>query len=133
MKPAPDFTANTLRVANQNKYLVVVLIAFVSVACVSGRYSNTKMNFDWQGHRGARGLMPENTIPGMLKALDEGVTTLEMDVVITMDSQVVLSHEPFMNAEIAIKPDGSFIAPADALTHNTVSYTHLTLPTNREV
>jgi glycerophosphoryl diester phosphodiesterase len=118
MKPAPDFISNILGAASQTKYFVLFLIAFVAVACGSRMYANTKINFDRQGHRGARGLMPENTIPAMLKAVDEGVTTLEMDVVITMDSQVVLSHEPFMNAEIALKPDGSSIASADARTHN---------------
>jgi glycerophosphoryl diester phosphodiesterase len=65
--------------------------------------------FDIQGHRGCRGLMPENTIPAMLKALDLGVTTLEMDVVITKDNKVVVSHEPWMEKEITTKPDGSFI------------------------
>ena len=47
-------------------------------------------NFDLQGHRGCRGLMPENTIPAFLKALDLGVTTLELDVVISKDKQVVV-------------------------------------------
>jgi glycerophosphoryl diester phosphodiesterase len=65
--------------------------------------------FDLQGHRGCRGLMPENTIPAMLKAIDLGVTTLEMDVVITKDNKVVVSHEPWMEKEITTKPDGSFI------------------------
>jgi len=46
-------------------------------------------DFDKQGHRGCRGLMPENTIPAMLYALDLEVTTLELDVVITKDKQVV--------------------------------------------
>lgn len=59
---------------------------------------------DLEGHRGSRGLMPENTILAMLEALRCGVTTLEMDVVITKDKQVVLSHEPFMNLEIATPP-----------------------------
>ena len=59
----------------------------------------TQAQLDVQGHRGCRGLMPENTIPAMLRAIDLGVTTLEMDVVITSDNRVVLSHEPFMNAE----------------------------------
>jgi len=63
--------------------------------------------FDIEGHRGSRGLMPENTIPAMYKAIDLGVTTLEMDAVITKDKQVVLSHEPFFNHEITTKPDGS--------------------------
>jgi glycerophosphoryl diester phosphodiesterase len=57
--------------------------------------------FDKQGHRGCRGLMPENTIPAMLKALDLGVTTLEMDIVFTKDSIAILSHEPFFNHEIS--------------------------------
>jgi glycerophosphoryl diester phosphodiesterase len=63
-------------------------------------------NVDLQGHRGSRGLMPENTIEAMLEAIKWGVTTLEMDVVITKDKQVVLSHEPFMNLEIATPPIG---------------------------
>ncbi|MCX6205642.1 MAG: glycerophosphodiester phosphodiesterase family protein [Bacteroidetes bacterium] len=65
--------------------------------------------FDKEGHRGCRGLMPENTIPAMLKAIDLGVTTLEMDASISKDGQVFLSHEPFFNHEITTKPDGSFI------------------------
>ena len=65
--------------------------------------------FDKEGHRGCRGLMPENTIPAMLKAIDLGVTTLEMDVVITKDNKVILSHEPWMEKEITTKPDGTYI------------------------
>ena len=62
--------------------------------------------FDLEGHRGCRGLMPENTVPAFLKALDLGVTTLEMDVVISKDRQVVVSHEPYFNAAFSIAPDG---------------------------
>lgn len=62
--------------------------------------------FDKQGHRGCRGLMPENTIQAMLKAIDLGVTTLEMDVVITADSQVILSHDPYFSHEITTGPTG---------------------------
>jgi len=57
-------------------------------------------NFDWQGHRGARGEAPENTIPAMLRGLQDGVTTLEMDVVVTNDSILILSHEPYFNPDI---------------------------------
>ena len=62
--------------------------------------------FDLQGHRGCRGLMPENTVPAFLKALDLGVTTLELDVVISKDRQVVVSHEPYFNSAFSIRPDG---------------------------
>ncbi len=62
--------------------------------------------FDLQGHRGCRGLMPENTLPAFLKALDLGVTTLELDVVISKDRQVVVSHEPYFNADFSLAPGG---------------------------
>lgn len=74
--------------------------------------------FDKEGHRGCRGLMPENTIPAMLKAIDLGVTTLEMDASISKDKQVFLSHEPFFNHEISTKPDGSFIEESAEKTFN---------------
>jgi glycerophosphoryl diester phosphodiesterase len=63
--------------------------------------------FDWQGHRGARGLYPENTLEGMRVALKYPITTLEFDVVITKDKQVLLSHEPWMNDEICQDPKGN--------------------------
>ena len=61
---------------------------------------------DIQGHRGCRGLMPENTLPAFLKAVDLGVNTLELDVVISLDGQVVVSHEPWLNENICLGPDG---------------------------
>lgn len=80
--------------------------------------NNTAGAFDLQGHRGCRGLMPENTIPAMIKALELGVTTLEMDVSITKDSICVLSHEPFFNHEISIKADGSLVTEAEEKSLN---------------
>ncbi len=62
--------------------------------------------FDVEGHRGARGLMPENTLPAFLRALELGVTTLEMDVVISADSQVVVSHDPWFSATFCSLPSG---------------------------
>ncbi len=69
--------------------------------------------YELQGHRGCRGLMPENTIPAFLKALELGVNTLEMDVVISQDGQVVVSHEPYFNAEFSSKPDGTPVTKAE--------------------
>jgi glycerophosphoryl diester phosphodiesterase len=66
--------------------------------------------FDWQGHRGARGLMPENTIPAFLEALKYPVKTLELDVVISADSQVVISHEPWLSGEICVSPEGKLLS-----------------------
>lgn len=74
--------------------------------------------FDKEGHRGCRGLMPENTIPAMLKAIDLGVNTLEMDIVFTSDNVAILSHEPFFNHEITTKPDGKLIDEKDEKNYN---------------
>jgi glycerophosphoryl diester phosphodiesterase len=81
-------------------------------------------NLDIQGHRGCRGLLPENTIEGFLRAVDLGVTTLELDVVISKDSQVVVSHEPFFNHEITTHPDGTEINEANAKTYNIYEMTY---------
>jgi len=74
--------------------------------------------FDLQGHRGARGLKPENTIPAFIAALDYGVTTIELDVVITKDKQVVVSHEPWISPEICLKPDSTPVTKAESKTFN---------------
>lgn len=77
-----------------------------------------KQKFDVQGKAGARGIMPENTIKGMLKALDLGVHTLEMDAVISKDKQVVLSQEPYFNNEISLQPNGKAITLKDQKNFN---------------
>lgn len=71
-------------------------------------YAQT-MEFEIQGHRGSRGLMPENTIPAFKKAIDLGVHTLELDVVISKDKKVVVSHDPFFNPNCTTDPSGKFI------------------------
>lgn len=70
--------------------------------------------FDKEGHRGARGLMPENTIPAMLKGIDLGITTLEMDLQITKDKKVAVSHDPNFNANITTTPQGKFLSKEEA-------------------
>ncbi|MDP5081584.1 MAG: glycerophosphodiester phosphodiesterase [Winogradskyella sp.] len=72
-----------------------------------GCQSRTKL--DVQGHRGCRGLLPENSLPAFEKAIDLGVNTLELDVGITKDSKVVVSHEPFMNPLICYDSYGRSI------------------------
>jgi glycerophosphoryl diester phosphodiesterase len=68
---------------------------------------------DIQGHRGGRGLMPENSIPAMINGVRVGVQTLELDTHITGDGKVMVSHDGFMTATIMQKPDGSNITKAE--------------------
>ena len=89
---------------------LVVIVALVFACHVARKTEDPVLPaFDIEGHRGCRGLMPENTIPAMIKALELGVTTLEMDAVITKDKQVILSHEPFFNHEITTLPNGKYV------------------------
>lgn len=66
--------------------------------------------FDLQGHRGARGLAPENTLAGFRTALGIGVTTLETDLALTRDGVLVLTHEPRLASALTRGPDGAWLA-----------------------
>ncbi|MBF9235924.1 glycerophosphodiester phosphodiesterase [Hymenobacter sp. BT683] len=70
------------------------------------------------GHRGCRGLRPENTLPAFLHALSLGVDVLELDVVISADNRVVVSHEPWLNPLICLDASGQVIPPIEGQRHN---------------
>jgi glycerophosphoryl diester phosphodiesterase len=73
--------------------------------------------FDLQGHRGTRGLAPENTLAAFARALDLGVTTLETDVAVTRDGVLVISHDPFLNPDVVRDPDGAWLAAKGPAIH----------------
>lgn len=83
------------------KYILLVIAFMITPMMASSQY------FDLQGHRGARGVLPENSIPGFKRALELGVNTLELDVVVSKDKQVVVSHEPYFSSKICSDPDGN--------------------------
>jgi glycerophosphoryl diester phosphodiesterase len=70
--------------------------------------------FNKEGHRGTRGLMPENTIPAMQKAIDYDVNTVEVDVVISKDKQVVISHDIYFHPDFSLTPEGKTMEKKDA-------------------
>ena len=74
--------------------------------------------FDLQGHRGARGLAPENTLPAFAAALSLGVTTLELDVGVTRDGVVVVSHERELHSDIVRALDGNWLATPGPAIHS---------------
>jgi glycerophosphoryl diester phosphodiesterase len=105
------------------KVFSILFIFFLGMSISTEKHLNSPLEvggeeFDIQGHRGCRGLMPENTVGAMIRALDLGVTTLELDVVVSKDNKVVVSHEPWFGSEITTKPDGTFINPAEAMKYN---------------
>jgi glycerophosphoryl diester phosphodiesterase len=98
------------------RMLAVFLCASV-IIMIAPAYS-----LDIQGHRGARGLMPENTLPAFARALAIGVTTLELDCAITRDGVIVVSHDSILNPDITRGPDGGWLAqdgpPIGELTYD---------------
>lgn len=94
---------------------ILLLIFLASAASVIAQKTAT---FSIEGHRGARGLVPENTVPSFLKALDWGVDTLELDVVVSRDNRIVVSHEPWFARQISLDKDGKPIPLDKQKEHN---------------
>jgi len=84
---------------------------------------STPEGFDVQGHRGARGIMPENTIPAFQRAIDLGVHTVELDVVVSADRQLIVSHEPWFHHHISTTPEGDPVTEAEAPNFNIFEMT----------
>jgi glycerophosphoryl diester phosphodiesterase len=118
-------------------FYAALLVSIFSIGCEpqSGNtedatseieHVSTSREFDLQGHRGARGLFPENSIEGFISAVELQVNTVEMDVVISKDNQVVVSHEPWMSSVICWGlndkpvPEGDGLRLYD-LTYNQIS------------
>lgn len=67
-------------------------------------------SFELQGHRGARGLFPENTLNGFLAALSFGIDSIELDIAVTADGVAVVAHDPRLNPDLARNAQGDWIA-----------------------
>jgi len=80
--------------------------------------AGTAQGLDLQGHRGARGLMPENTLPGFATALSIGVTTLELDLAVTRDGHVVVTHNPRFEPEIVRDANGDWLRESGPSIHS---------------
>lgn len=98
--------------------LLALLISCKSSQPVSSSKDTSGLPvFNKEGHRGTRGLMPENTIPSMYKAIDYGVNTVEVDVVISRDKKVVISHDVYFHPDITTTPSGQHLNAKEAQLH----------------
>ena len=95
------------------RWLAVVLLCAASQACVNAGLlaapTPTAPGLELQGHRGARGLAPENTLAAFDLALTLGVTTLELDTVLTQDNVVVISHDATLNPNFTRDASGAYL------------------------
>jgi glycerophosphoryl diester phosphodiesterase len=86
-------------------------VALSAVLCTAWLLATPAAAFDIQGHRGARGLAPENTLAGFRAALAAGATTWELDVGLTLDGQVVVMHDRRLNPDLTRDRGGAWIQP----------------------
>lgn len=101
-----------------------LIFALATMISASGSAQIFIPKFDVQGHRGSRGLKPENSIPAFITALDSGVTTIEMDLAVTADHQIIVSHEPWMSAAFCLDPSGKEIKAKDEMKYNMYKMTY---------
>lgn len=87
-----------------------LLAAALLVAGCAAILPTAKQHFDLQAHRGGRGLAPENTLAAFSQAIDLGVTTLELDIGLTADGAVVISHDTALNADHTRDANGAWLA-----------------------
>lgn len=102
----------------KNYISILFILLVISTSCKSKNKENKTDKIEVQGHRGERGNLPENTIEGFLGALHKGVDVLELDVVISKDNKVVVSHEPYMSSLYMSSPLGDAILKLDEKKHN---------------
>lgn len=118
---------------NKRRTKVVALIIYACLVAISCKKKSSDLPSEVQnlskykgeihGHRGDRGSFPENTIPACISALKKKVDFIEIDVVISKDHQVVVSHEPYMHHILMNTPDGGVIDEANQLNYNLFTMT----------
>ncbi|MGD9630940.1 MAG: glycerophosphodiester phosphodiesterase family protein [Pyrinomonadaceae bacterium] len=97
-----------------NKLALILLLTLLLAAITVAQAKFVSI----EGHRGARGHLPENTIASFIKAVELGADTLELDVVISKDKKVVVSHEPWFSYFISTAPNGDRITRENEKEHN---------------
>ena len=101
MRPKPGFAACALALA-----------CAWAAATATGAEKGDNAVFDLQGHRGGRGLRPENTLAAFTRALELGVRTLELDCAVLKDGVVVVSHDSTLNPDITRDASGKYLETA---------------------
>ncbi|MBZ9728668.1 glycerophosphodiester phosphodiesterase [Salegentibacter sp. JZCK2] len=116
------------------KFIKNVLLSFlvVAIGCKNNQEQDKELQeaqsenvtIQVQGHRGDRGNFPENSIPAFISAVKKGADVIELDVVISKDKKVVVSHEPFMHSLYVLTPSGDTISEENQEKFNLYQMTY---------
>src|SRR5215813_1273973 len=102
MQPCHALDNDTTHTAGMRHLALILIVTLMRLTPADA--------FDLQGHRGARGLAPENTLPAFVLALSIGVSTLEFDLGLSKDGVLVVHHDSWLNPDTTRGPDGQFLA-----------------------
>ncbi len=89
---------------------ILLMILMTTAAHAAGTAGATTVKFDIEAHRGGRGLRPGNTLQSFANALSLGVDTLELDMGVTQDGVIVVSHSRGLNPDLALDADNHYVA-----------------------
>lgn len=103
------------------KNLLFVLLTAIPTVFASASAVTPKTRIAIHGHRGARAMRPENTLPAFEYALQTGVDLLEMDMAVTRDGVIVISHDPHISPEICLSPKGERLSSAPLIHDLTLA------------
>jgi len=106
------------------KMLILFAVWLTASHCATKSQAHQKHTVEVQGHRGDRGNFPENTIPAFLSAVKKGAAVIELDVVISKDQKVVVSHETFMSAQYMSDPAGNPVTKDKERRYNLYEMTY---------
>jgi glycerophosphoryl diester phosphodiesterase len=102
-----------------------LLAAAMLIAGCASIAPAAKQHFDLEAHRGGRGLAPENTLAAFDNAIDLGVSTLELDIGLTADGVVVISHDTSLNPDHTRDASGNWLAPKSGAAIRTLTLAQL--------
>ena len=94
------------------KSLFSLLFVALLFSCSNTNYHSSKHNFDKQAHRGGKGLMPENTIASAMNSVKND-WTIEMDIQMSKDKNIVVSHESYFSSDYCLTPAGDTMTKKD--------------------
>ena len=107
-----------------NRSFWKLLAIFGIFALIMPSCESSTPEFNLQGHRGCRGLMPENSIPAFIHAVDLGVQTLELDLAVSAEKELIVSHEPWMASAICLNPSGKEYSEEKEKSYNIYRMTY---------
>jgi len=107
----------------------LLILLVITASCKTKTKETAIVKIEVQGHRGDRGNLPENTIEAFLSALHKGVDVLELDIIISKDKKVVVSHETYMSSLYMSSPSGEAILNLDEKNYNLYQMTYDSIKT----